>query len=183
MPWKDIGQQIVTVLIPAADGSIKYKLDIRKRDLVLNADVFKMLLFEKDRTGGRQTVNIAEVPGYDPNIHHPEAMQIVLNWMTTWRVGPDNTHYPHFLPGQVHRGNEDVKFAAKHPWIVREYDKDMLHIYACMRLFGHRAKYRQLLLDTIADRPCQFPVSTVWQICGDSEKDRPIFVHVLKVHF
>jgi hypothetical protein len=183
LPWKEIGQQMVTVLIPAADGLIKYKLDIRKRDLALNAEIFKMLLFEKDRTGSQQTVNIAEVPGYDPNIHHPEAMQIVLNWMTTWRVASGNTHYPHFLPGQVHRGNEDVKFAAEHPWIVRECDEDMLHIYACMRLFKHHAKYRQLLLDTMTDRACQFPVSTVWQICGDSEKDRPISVHLLKVHF
>lgn len=183
LPWKIIGQQMVTVLISATGGSVKYKLDFRKRDLAVNANAFKVLLFEKDSTGSRQTISVTGVPGHDPNIHLPEAMQLVLCWITTWRITSGSTYCPHFLPGQVRRGKEDAAFAAVHPWIVRKCDNDMLHIYACMRLFGHQGKYRQLLLDTIIDRPCQFVVSTLWQICGGSDEDRQVFVHLLRVHF
>lgn len=182
MPWKEIGQQMVTVFVPSADGSIKYKLGIQKRDLAMNAEVFKVLLFEKDRAGSRKTIDVSEVPGYDPNIHHPEAMKLVLLWMTSWRVVFGNSHHSLYLPGQVLRGHEDAKFAVQHPWIIRECEEDMLNIHACMRLFGHARRYCKLLLNKMTERPCQFPMPTVWHIFGVSEKDRSIFVHLLKIH-
>jgi len=48
LSWKEIEQQVMTRLIPAADGSTKFKFECKEKDLALNSNIFKSFLFERD---------------------------------------------------------------------------------------------------------------------------------------